>query len=348
MIKRLIGHYFVILGVSFWATTACGQTLDEPSVAVKLAPIQEKNISETLFSYGVLDPDPNQIMHISLTRPVLINRIWVRQGQRIKRGEKLGEVETLPEAHMQFLQAQTTVDFAQRDVERKKRMSADHLMTKAEVDAALMVLRDAKLTLKALRERGFNKLKEIIHAPTDGIITQLDVAQGQRVATDSNLMILATERRLIARLGIEPEDLEKIKRGTPVTITPVFMPNQKINSHITDIHAMINPSTHLVEILAPIPEENVERLILGSKIIGHIRLSQRMALVVPRTAVLETGNAKSYLFRAEQGKAKYIAVETGVEVGDFIEVSGDLSKGDQIVILGNYQLQDGMMIREAP
>jgi len=352
MIKRSIRHYLVIFGISLLASLGAnvtlGQTVDRPSVAVKLAQIQEQQVSETLFSYGELVPDPDQIVNISLDRPGFINRIWVRQGQRIKKGERLGEVKTLPEAHMQFLQAQTAVDFAQRDVTRKQGMLADQLITKADVDAALMVLRDATSTLDAMRARGLHKATEILRAPRDGIIIQLDVAQGQRVAAGSNLMILATERHLIARLGIEPEDLEKVKAGAPVTITPVFMAHKKIESHIRDIHAMINPSTHLVEILVPIPEKNVDRLILGSKIIGHIRLSQRTVLVVPRSAVLETGKAKSYLFRAEQGKAKYIEVETGVDAGEFIEVSGDIRKGDQIVILGNYQLQDGMMIRETP
>ena len=153
----------------------------------------------------------------------------------------------------------------------------------------------------------------------DGIITQLDVSQGQRVQADATSMLIAAEQQLIVRLGIEPEDLENVQAGTPVTITSVFIPDVTIATRIREVHAMIDPATHLVEVLAPIPQAQIDHLILGSRILGRIQLASRRALVVPRSAVLwDSGQA--YVYIVDAGKARRMQVKPGMDNGDRIEI----------------------------
>ncbi len=335
----------VILGIACSALSYAG---DSASVAVKTAVVIEKKIGETLIAYGVLDPDPDQVLSLSLPHAGLINRVWVRLGQRIKSGDKLLEVITAPDARMRYLQAQSAVDFASRELMRKQRLLKEQLATRAQVDAARKALRDARASLDALHKRGLDRTKETLRAPMDGIITRLDVAQGQRVQADTTAMLIAAEKRLIARLGVEAEDLGRLKPGTPVTITSVFVPEVKVESQIREVHAMINPRTHLVEVLSPIPEQQIDHLVLGSRILGHIRLMPHQALVVPRSAVLNDNQSSAFVYTIRQGKARKIKVQTGMEQGDEIEIIGPLKAGDSIIILGNYELSDGMAIREIP
>jgi RND family efflux transporter MFP subunit len=333
-----------VLGIVIASISHAG---DMASVAVETATVVEKQISETLVAYGVLDPDPDQVLSLSLPHAGLINRVWVRLGQRVKSGDKLLEVLTAPEARMQYLQAQSSVDFTTRELERKQRLLEGQLATKAQVDAARKALRDARASLDALRRRGLDRAEETLRAPMDGIITRLDVAQGQRVQANTTAMLIAAEKRLIARLGVEAEDLDLLKPGTPVTITSVFVPEIKVESRIREVHAMINPSTHLVEVLSPIPEQQIDHLVLGSRIMGHIHLTPRRALVVPRSAVLDNGQG-AFVYTVRQGRAKKTNVQTGLEQGDEIEIIGPVKAGDTVITLGNYELSDGMAIRKAP
>jgi len=355
IIKRTIFYCF-ILGLALIQASAANADPDrvdadsalpaaQVSIAVKLAKIQQKSVGENLFSYGTLIADPNHLLSLSLSKPGLISRLWVRAGQRVRRGERLVEVVTAPEAHQQFLQAQTAVDFATRDLKRKIAMRAGRLATQAEVDRAAKELRDAKSGLNALRQLGVDRKREILTAPVDGIITQLEVARGQRVPANTIALKIATAARLVARLGIEPENLARIKPGLPVTITSVFGFGIRVNSRIREIHAAIDPRTHLVEILVPIPGGLGEKLILGSRLNGYIHLPQHRALMVPRSAVL-SGRNGSYLFKAQGGTAHYVAVKTGLVTGNMIEVTGNIKKGERIIVLGNYELSDGMAIRE--
>lgn len=346
MIKhRTMNTFLTLLGMMGIAGTSISHAAETTSVAVKTAIITEKQIGETLVAYGVLNPDPDQVLSISLPHAGLINRVWIRLGQRIKSGDKLLEVITAPDARMQYLQAQSAVDFAIRELKRKERLLLEQLATKAQVDTARKVLRDANASLNALRERGMDRTKETLRAPLDGIITRLDVAQGQRVQSDTTAMLIAAEKRLIARLGVEPEDLSRLPTGTPVTITSVFVTDVKVNSQVREVHAMINPSTHLVEILVPIPEQQINHLILGSRIVGHIHLPPHQALVVPRDAVLGD-DENAFVYIVKQGMAQKIKVQTGLEQGNEIEIIGPLTAGDTIITLGNYELSHGMAVRE--
>ncbi len=343
--NNLIKLFIVLTVIETVPVTACYAD-DTVSVAVKTSIIVEESIGETLIAYGTLSPDPDQVLSLSLPHAGLINRVWVRLGQRVKNGDKLLEVVTAPEARMQYQQAQSAVDFANRELKRTQRLLKEQLATKAKVDAARKNLRDANATLDALRKRGLDLAQEILRAPMDGIITQLDVAQGQRVQANTTAMLIAAEKRLIARLGVEAEDLINLNAGTPVTITSVFVPDVKVDSKIREVHAMINPATHLVEVLIPIPENQIDHLVLGSRVLGYIHLPEHQALMVPRSAVLRNDTG-AFVYIVKESKAYKIKVRTGMENKNEIEISGAIKAGDRVVTLGNYELGDGMNIRES-
>ncbi len=331
--------------LSFAMTLSAGA--ETPSVLVETAPVQEKTVSETLTAFGVLDPDPDQVLSLSLPHAGLINRVWVRLGQRVTSGDALLELITAPDARMQYLQARSAVDYGRRELDRQQRLLDEQLATKSQVDAAQKNLQDARATLDALQQRGMGIAEETLRAPMDGIVTRLDVSQGQRVQADTTAMLIAAEQRLIARLGVEPEDLGAVRPGTPVTITSVFVPDIKVESSVREVHAMIDPDTHLVEVLAPIPAQDIDHMVLGSRILGRIHLASHTALVVPRSAVL--GDAPdAYLYVVKDGKARRVPVQIGVDTDDLLEVSGALSAADSVVVTGNYELNDGMAVRESP
>ena len=54
-----------------------------PEVLVETAPVKTEAVGETLHAYGVLEPDPDQVLSLSLPHAGLVNRIWVSLGQSI-------------------------------------------------------------------------------------------------------------------------------------------------------------------------------------------------------------------------------------------------------------------------
>ena len=102
---------------------------EHPSVFVNTALVQEQEVVDGLATYGVLTADPDQVQSISLSHAGLINRVWVRLGQRVESGDRLLEIITAPEARMQFLQAQGALEYAKQDLDRQRRLLSEQLAT---------------------------------------------------------------------------------------------------------------------------------------------------------------------------------------------------------------------------
>lgn len=317
-----------------------------PSVLIRTDMISKQTIRETLHVYGIVLPDPDQSISLSLSHGGYITRVWCRLGQRIKKGDKLLELDASPSSRMQFIQAQRDVDFSRQELAHQQRLKKEQLATRAQVEVAQKALLDAQTNVAALRKQGLEKTHETIVAPMDGIITQLHVTQGQRVQAETTAMLIASEDKLIASLGVEPEDLKFIRPGLRVTLFSVFEADYKAITTVREAHAMINPDTHLVDVLAAVPDEQVDHLVLGSRMKARIELAAHNTLVVPRSALLKDEKG-DYIFLVSKGKAHRVKVTRGMDTRKFVGIQGEVQAGGIVVVSGNYELQDGMSVREA-
>jgi len=344
--RHINGEIVLALALAFTPSSAVPEE-SGPSALVETAPVATRTVTESVATFGMLDADPDEVMILSLQHAGLIKRVWVSRGQRVSRDDALLEVTTAPDARMRFLQAQNALDYAQRELNRQERLLQQHLAGKADVEKARQSRDDATAMLDSLKRRGLENTDEIIRAPAVGVVTRLDVAQGERIQADTTALLLAAGNHVIARLGVEPENLDVIKPGATVTITPVFGSEHKVETIVREVHGMIDPATNLVEILVSIPAGAFEPVVLGTRVRGEIQLESRDALVVPRSAVLTAAGA-AYLYVARDGRAQRISVTKGVEIGELQEVRGALTSGDRVVVSGNYELEDGMAVRESP
>jgi RND family efflux transporter MFP subunit len=287
---------------------------DDASVAVVTAPAQLRAVSADITVYGRVRPDPAAVLTVSLPHGGLITRVAARLGQRVSRGDTLLELSTAPAARMQFVQARSAVDYAERELARQQRLLKEQLATAAQVDGARKALADAQSSLQAMEAQGAGQSLETLNAPMDGIVTALSVKQGERVQADTAALSLAGGEHLVAVLGVEPEDLAGLRVDAPVRLHSVFDAGLTVDSRLTDIHAMVDPRTGLVQVLAPIPGDAAGR----------------------------------FVFRIIDGKARRVAVQTGLQGDGWVEVSGGLKPGAPVVVSGNYELSDGMAVRVAP
>ena len=80
---------------------------------------------------------------------------------------------------------------------------------------------------------------------------------------------------------------------------------------------------------------------------GRIRIEydQRAnALVIPRTALLEDGNAPA-VYTVKGGKATRTALQLGYVDGEWVEVRGGLQQGEPVVVAGKAALREGSAVQ---
>lgn len=323
--------------------------LAEPSssVLVRTKPLAKHELTDTIRAYGRVEPAPDQVIAVALPHAGIIEHLWVSLGERIESGQKLLEVATAPNEQMSYQQAQAAVRFSKAKLSRQQNLFAQHLATRNDVDAARRALSDARAKLEALERRGANRQTQVVRAPVAGIVSRVDVNQGDRVKADTGALLLATGQALVVPLGVEPEEARRIKPGAQVELTSPFQPGVHVQASVGSVHAMVNPTTRLLDVIVAVPDSATSELVLGSAIQGRIVLDSVKTFAVPRQAVLSDAKG-SYLFVVEEGHAHRIDVTTGISDDGLLQVSAPaLREGQAIVTLGNYELEDGTAVREA-
>jgi membrane fusion protein (multidrug efflux system) len=110
------------------------------------------------------------------------------------------------------------------------------------------------------------------------------------------------------------------------------------------VHGMVNPQTQLVDVVVRISSGD---LLPGMRVKGEITLATRTGWAVPRSAVLRDGNG-DYLYQVRDGVAHRVAITVESDGDRLLGISGSgLDPSLKVVAQGNYELHDGMAVREA-
>ena len=222
-------------------------------------------------------------------------------------------------------------------------MLHQQLATQSQLASADKAQADAQAALAAQQNLGAGKALERVVAPYDGLVSSVAALSGTRLPAGAALLQLISGSGLQVRLGVEPGDAVQLRSGLPVQIVAVFDAGHTFSGRVTQVFGMINPQTQLVDVLVALPDAN---LLLGTQVRAAIQLSRQLAYAVPRSAVLRDAQG-AYLFQVQQGKARRVTVQTGLEQAGLVAVSGKLIANAPVVSLGNYELQDGMTVRGA-
>lgn len=193
-----------------------------------------------------------------------------------------------------------------------------------------------------------------ITSPVDGTISERFFDSGN-LAVPTKALITIVQMDTIKVLFYFPEHLIRyMEPGIQAELTVAAYPNQVFYGSIDKVSPTLNPETRMFS--SEIKVQNTEHL-LRPGMFTTVRLSvdpHMNALLVPKGAVLykeeygeDSGGSKgevhqsNYLFVVEDGKAHMRTIVVGHESDTTIEVSKGLKQGEQVVVRGLHQLNDG-------
>lgn len=340
---RLRSTFFLLVAAICLQAALC--QADEPSVLVRTAPLKRGRIVTTVTSYGVVALDPRQTVTISFPRPGRVVRLLVTAGQTVRRHEPLLTFATDPAALQGFRQAETALAFAQGELARTERMAAQKLATRSQLAAARKEVTDAQAALDAQSRLGMGCPEAQSLAPFAGIVAAVTAREGDLVAAGTPLLQLSRRGGVRVELGVEPEDSGAIRTGMSVRLVSVFDPKQALTGTVAEVHGVVDPQTRLVEVIVRLPRDRAARLIPGTRLKGEIAIAAASGWLVPRQALLRDAQG-AYLFQVDGGHARQVRVTTSGEKDGMVAVRGAFDPRHKVVVLGNYELADGMAVRE--
>ncbi len=316
-----------------------------PVAVVEVEPIRQTAISEHITAYGDVVPAPGAVQVVSVPYESMISRVMVSERQKISRGDPLLELKASPNTQLELEQARNSNDIAIQKLAKVKELFAIKLATNSQMLKAQEAARQASARLESFKKRGVDGSR-IISSKATGLINKVSVQEGAIVPAGNPLVEIIAQNRLEVRLGVEPDVINRLVPGQTVRLSYVNMPDaREITGRIRKISRAVNPKTRLVDVFVKLPRS--AKYMLGEYIIGRIRTASSSGLAVPRSAVLPE-DGKHVLFTVKDGRAVRHVVRVILENDRDAQVSGPgLKAGDAAVIVGDYELKDGMDVKTA-
>ncbi len=324
------------------SATPQAKVADGPVASVKTVPIREGTITEDIIVNGTAIPAPDAVKTVSVPFECQVRRVSVSEGQEVSPGDILLEIEPSPDTYLQLQQERAAYQSAKEGLRQIQQQFNLRLKTNDQLLEAKQRLQQAELALESMKERGIAGPREI-RADVAGLSSKVNVQEGAIVSAGNPLAEIIAQNRLEVRLGIELEDIDHVHSNQSVSLVRVNAPTSPaVTGRIRKVSRSVNPTTRLVDVfvtLAPSAE-----FLLGEYVFGTISIASTEGLIVPHTAVLPH-EGENILFTVKEGRAVKHTVRLGLENKKELEVAGaGIQAGDSVVIIGNYELKDGMLV----
>jgi RND family efflux transporter MFP subunit len=326
-------------------------------VLVKIVPVQQGPLVQTLNYKGTVFPWKRA--NIGPDTSGRVHRIYKKAGDRVKKGQLLAELDTTS-LKLQLKQARAAVEIANaayKDAklnhQRLKKLYKKTAISKIQLEKSTLSLesaetqrKNAQATVDLIRHSLKNA---IMHAPFGGIITSKNAEEGDVInpmmGMGASVLTLMNLETIKVVLQIPSEEIEKIAVGQPCTVKVTTLPNETFTGVVYTKNLAADPvsKTFKVEIKVDNPQLKIKSGIFAEAAIEIARKDHR--LLLPLSALNRDGK-RTYVVLYREGKAKFKTISIGAQNDRLFEVENGLSKGQLVVVEGNYDLKDGAPITD--
>ena len=316
----------------------------KPVVTVQTEKIRSGTLTTKIISYGTVIPAPGAIQTVSVSFECKVLHVLVSEGQLVSPTDPLLEIAPSPETALEMEQARNSFTLSQQGLQQVQQQFALKFASNEQLLTAKQIFQDAKLKLESLQRRGIDGPRKLT-ADFSGLITKVNTQNGALVAAGTSLVELVAPDQVEVKLGFELEDISRLQVGQPILLHRVNAPEQEtLTGKIRAISQGISPTTQLVDVFVSLPPKT--RLFLEAAIQGTITTISAPGLIVPHAAVLPEED-QYVLYTVTNNHASKHIVEVNVENDQDALVTGkDLHADDAVVVMGNYELEDGMSVKE--
>lgn len=366
MLKKVKGIPVILIlsGLLLLTFSAC-QTGSEDRNALKnqtqieLRPVQVKvykvtgqRIAEKLTYTAVLEAWKKQVITPDISGKIA--RIYVNEGDRVRAGQLLAELDTrairlqLEQAEAALAGAKANLEDARKNMERMERLFQEKAVSEQQYEKARLVMEAAQAqkdqTEAAVNLARHNLEVSLMKAPFDGVIASKNAEEGDVInpmmagmSASSGVLSLANYSRIKVKFDVAPDDIQKISRGQRIYLEGYDLPGQRFEGEISVVNAAADLQTKKfrVEALINNPDLQLKPGMFG-QVIVEVK-SKENVLAVPLKALLEN----SYVMVVEGDKAVRKNVTIGLKNKDLIEITSGLNENDLVIVEGNFGLPDG-------
>lgn len=309
------------------------------SVSVKIAQVKTEKVSLDFTANGNFAP--TQELTFSAEKSGKVIKVLVDEGDYVNVGQTLVIVRS-DVINVNAQTAKAAYDNAKNDYSRYENAYKTGGVTKQQLDQAQLQLTNAQSNLtQANINVGDTKVK----APIKGFINKRYIEPGSILTgmPATAMFDIVDVSKLKLKVTVNESQVASLKVGTSVDVTSSVFPDKVAKGKIIFIAPKADESLNFpVEIeIANSSNSSIKAGMYGT---ATFAANQNQELtIVPRNAFIGSVSSNQ-VFVAENGVAKLKKVTAGRILGDQVEIIDGLSDGDNVIITGQINLQDGNAI----
>lgn len=259
--KILIAAVIIAVAGSGIAANIWWKEADAPEVQVEAA--KRRDLTATVSGSGAIRP----AREVDISSNVMgrVTRLAVEEGGVVTAGDFLLEIDpqrlqsTVDQMEASLAASRTQVQLAQQDLEyarllldRREGLYRQDLLAQEQYDDALQTVARAERTLEVrnqevlrilaqLEQSLYDLTQVIIEAPMDGIITKLNIEQGENVVTgtmnNAGTVLLTIADLSVVELEIEVDetDIVHVDLAQLATVRIDAFPDEEFAAVVTEV-----------------------------------------------------------------------------------------------------------------
>ncbi len=317
-----------------------------PAAMVEVRTVQEIHIRQgVLFPATVISRDDSRLSSEVSGRINSIRDV----GDMVKQGELLVEIDTtryrleLAESEAALLPLQSQLEFQRQERQRMEMLAsgnhaarnrveeiqASYQMTKGEI--ALAEVRIDKARDRLQRSR--------IHAPFDGVVAERFSSLGEWVEPGNQVLRLVSLANTEIQSHIPTHGIAWLEDRQMLNVVDG---EDVVQQRIRTLVPVADPVSRLYELRL---ETAGQGWLPGHSVQVELPMSSgKQVLAIEHDAIVTRRDMVAVYRVNSENIAEMVPVSTGISNHDHVEIIGDVSVGDRLVIRGNERLRPGLPV----
>ncbi len=316
-------------------------------LGVRTEAVSRRDLSRPLRAVGRVEVDERRIFTVAPKFEGWIERLHVNTtGQPVGKGQPLFEVYS-PE----LVSAQREYQVASRGVASLANAGPEaqaSIRQVAEAALARMANWDISTEQIAALKAGNEPRRNLsFRSPVGGVVLEKKAVQGMRFMPGEALYQIADVASVWVLADVFERDLAAVKLGQTVAVTLDAYPGKTFAGKLSYLYPTLNPQTRTVPVRIELP--NPEGL-LRPGMYANVEIkvgAGRTALVVPISAVIDSGTQQRVIVQKEAGRFEPREVKLGMRSDDYVEVKEGVAEGERVVVSANFLIDSESNLKAA-
>ncbi len=319
--------------------------------SLKTALIEQRSIAIPFSLPASVEADPARLAKILPPTTGRIVSIQKRLGDTVKAGDVLFEIESsdLAQAVSDERKAQSTLALTRRNLERQRSLDQANISARRDLEQAQSDYEQADSEAARAHARvaalggtaaSGGSARLAVRAPVSGHVIELNAAVGSFWNDNTaSVMTVADLSSVYVTASAQEKDLARLHVGQDAEIALDAYPGQPLQAKVKSVGQVLDPDTRTVKVRILVANTD-DRLKPGMFAQAILREQAHTGLLVPMTAVVQSGFANRVFVEVAPWKFEARKIMLGAQVGNDVEVTDGLQAGTRVVVKDGVLLND--------